>query len=213
MNAHNAVPFFQKLTPQPMFIAFEGLDGSGSSTQVRLLSERLERTGHKTLVTKEPTGTNPIGRLIREVLQHRFETSPEGLQLLFAADRAEHLRVDILPALKEGKIVLTDRYLFSTIAFGSYGVTDMDWLKQLNRLYPLPDITFLFKLDPELCIQRIQGRGTTFELFEKAEKLKVIWKNYEKISHDFPNFHLIDAAKSIAEISDTIWGAVEKRVG
>jgi dTMP kinase len=195
-----------------MFIAFEGLDGSGSSTQVRLLSERLERAGHKTLVTKEPTGTNPIGRLIREVLQHRFETSAEGLQLLFAADRAEHLRVDILPALKEGKIVLTDRYLFSTIAFGSYGVTDMDWLKQLNRLYPLPDITFLFKLDPELCIQRIQGRGTTFELFEKVEKLKVIWKNYEKISHDYPHFHLIDATKGIAEIADMIWGIVEKKL-
>jgi dTMP kinase len=195
-----------------MFIAFEGLDGSGSSTQARLLVERLERKGRPALVTKEPTGSNPVGRLIREALQHRFEVSPEGLQLLFSADRAEHLRTEILPALKEGMIVVTDRYLFSTIAFGSYGVPDMEWLKQLNRLFPLPDLTFLFKLDPEECIRRIQGRGTEFELFEKAEKLKVIWKNYDVLRHDYPHFHLIDASKGIGEISDEIWKVVESKL-
>ena len=195
-----------------MFIAFEGLDGSGSSTQAKLLTERLERSGCPALLTKEPTGTNPVGKLIREALQHRFEVSPEGLQLLFCADRAEHLRVDILPALQEGKTVITDRYLFSTIAFGSYGVNDIEWLKQLNRLFPLPDLTFLFKLDPETCIQRIQGRGTEFELFEKAEKLKVIWGNYEKLQHQYPNFHLIDASKGISEIADEIWEIVSKKI-
>lgn len=196
-----------------MFIAFEGLDGSGSSTQAKLLVERLGRVGHPALLTKEPTGTNPVGKLIREALQHRFEISPEGLQLLFCADRAEHLRTEILPALKEGKTVVTDRYLFSTIAFGSYGVSDMDWLKQLNRLFPLPDLIFLFKLDPATCIERIQGRGNEFELFEKAEKLKVIWQNYEKLQSQYPNFNLIDASKSIPEIADEIWGIVEKRLG
>lgn len=195
-----------------MFIAFEALDGSGSSTQAKLLVERLERTGHPALLTKEPTKTNPVGRLIREALQHRFEVSPEGLQLLFSADRAEHLRVDILPALKEGKIVVTDRYFFSTIAFGSYGVSDLEWLKQLNRLFPLPDLTFLFKLAPEECIRRIEGRGTEFELFEKVEKLKVIWNNYETLAKQYPNFYLIDASRDIPTIADEIWRIVSKKL-
>jgi len=195
-----------------MFIAFEGLDGSGSSTQARLLAERLELTGHPALATKEPTATNPIGRMIRDVLQHKWEASPEALQLLFSADRAEHLKNDIWPALREGKIVISDRYLFSTIAFGSLAVPDIEWLKQLNRLYPPPDITFLFKLDPAECIKRIEHRGKPIELFEKEEKLRNIWKTYESLSIDYPHVHLIDASKSIAEITDEIWGIVEKKL-
>jgi dTMP kinase len=196
-----------------MFIAFEGLDGSGSTTQARLLAERLQRTGRAVLVTKEPTSSNPVGLLIREALQHRWEVSPEALQLLFCADRAEHLRTEVLPALKDWQIVITDRYLFSTIAFGSWGVTDMEWLKQLNRLFPLPDLTLLLKLDPEECIKRIESRGTEFELFEKAEKLKAIWQNYEKIQGDYPNIHIIDAARNLHEIEDEIWEIVSKRLG
>ncbi len=195
-----------------MFIAFEGLDGSGSSTQAKLLVERLERTGHPAFVTKEPTASNPIGRMIRDVLQHKWQASPEALQLLFSADRAEHLKDEILPALNKGQIVISDRYLFSTIAFGSLAVPDVEWLKQLNRLYPLPDLTFLFKLDPAECIKRIESRGQPIELFEKEEKLKSIWKTYEAISATYSNFHLIDASRSIAEIADTIWGIVEKKL-
>jgi dTMP kinase len=195
-----------------MFIAFEGLDGSGSSTQAKLLVERLERTGHPAFVTKEPTASNPIGRMIRDVLQHKWEASPEAFQLLFSADRAQHLKDEILPALSKGQIVVSDRYLFSTIAFGSLAVPDIEWLKQLNRLYPMPDMTFLFKLDPAECMRRIESRGQPTELFEKEEKLKNIWKTYEKIAHDYPNFHLIDASRSIAEITDTIWEIVEKKL-
>ncbi len=194
-----------------MFIAFEGLDGSGSSTQTRMLVERLERTNHPALLTAEPT-SHPTGRMIRDILQHKFEVAPETLQLLYTADRAEHLRLDILPAQKEGKTVVTSRYLFSTIAFGSYGVPDIEWLKQLNRLYPLPDLTFLFKLDPEECMRRIQVRGEALELFEKAEKLRAIWKTYEILAQQYPNFHVIDASKSIDEIADMIWGIVEKKL-
>jgi len=196
-----------------MFIAFEGLDGSGSSTQARLLAEKLEASGHPALVTKEPTASNPIGRMIRDVLQHKWQASPEALQLLFSADRAEHLKDEIQPALKKGQIVISDRYLFSTIAFGSLAVPDVEWLKQLNRLYPLPDMTFLFKLDPAECMKRIHSRGQPTELFEKEEKLRKIWKTYEAISKGYPNVHLIDASQSIEVIREEIWGIVEKRVG
>jgi len=199
-----------------MFIAFEGLDGSGSSTQALLLADRLRAEGHAARVTKEPTSTNPIGRMIRDVLQHKWESSPEALQLLFSADRAEHLRLEINPALENGEVVITDRYLFSTIAFGSLSVHDVNWLKQLNRLYPLPDLTFVFKLKPEECIRRIEKRQLAFggktELFEEQEKLSKIWKTYEIIIKDYPSMHLIDASKSVEEIAGEIWKIVEKNL-
>lgn len=195
-----------------MFIAFEGLDGSGSSTQSRLLTERLEANGHAALLTKEPTGKSPIGKLIREVLQHKWECSPEGLQLLFCADRAEHLKTEIEPAIKNGQIVVTDRYFFSTIAYGALAVNDVDWLKNLNEKFRVPDITFLFKLDPKICIERIKGRGSDFELFEHHEKLQVIWQNYEKIASSYENIHIIDAEKNIDEISEEIWSFVREMI-
>ncbi len=195
-----------------MFIAFEGLDGSGSSTQSRLLSEKLEANGHAVLLAKEPTKDTPIGKMIREVLQHKWECSPEGLQLLFSADRAEHLKNEIEPALKSGQIVITDRYFFSTIAYGALAVDDTKWLKDLSKHFRIPDITFLFQLDPKTCIERIQGRGSDFELFEHDEKLTEIWKTYAKIAEEYPNFHIIDASKSIEEISEEIWKVVSGKL-
>ena len=193
-----------------MFIAFEGLDGSGSSTQSRLLAERLEKNGHAVFLTKEPTKDTPTGKMIREILQHRWEVAPETLQLLFSADRAEHLRTQIEPALKNKQVAITDRYLFSTLAYGALDIP-MGWLKTLNKNFRIPDVTFLFKLDPKECIKRIAGRGSDFELFEHHEKLVKIWGNYEKVAQDFPNFHIIDATKSIEEISEEIWGIVQQK--
>lgn len=190
-----------------MFIAFEGLDGSGSSTQSRLLAERLQRGGRPCLLTKEPTSDSPVGKLIREILQHKWSASPEGLQLLFSADRAEHLKNTIEPGLQNGQVVITDRYLFSTLAYGGMDV-DMDWLKTLNKNFRLPDITFLFKLSPEDCIQRIAGRGSDFELFERTDKLAKIWANYEAITEEFPHIEIINATKSIEEIAEEIWEIV-----
>ncbi len=194
-----------------MFIAFEGLDGSGSSTQSHLLAERLEKNGHAVFLTKEPTGDSPIGKMIREILQHKWEADPHTLQLLFTADRAEHLRTQIEPALKNNQTVITDRYLFSTLAYGAMDVR-MSWLKELNKFFRIPDITFLFKLDPAECIKRIAGRGSDFELFERHEKLAKVWENYEKVSADFPNFHTIDATKSIEEISEEIWMIITGKI-
>jgi len=194
-----------------MFIAFEGLDGSGSSTQSRILAERLEKTGHPTLLTKEPTKDTPIGKIIREILQHRWDVTPETLQLLFSADRAEHLKTKIKPAIKNGQIVITDRYLFSTLAYGAMDLS-MGWLKSLNKYFPIPDIVFLFKLDPKECIKRIAGRGSDYELFEQAEKLTKIWENYEKIAGEYENFHMIDATKKIEEISEEIWRIIAEKL-
>jgi dTMP kinase len=195
-----------------MFIAFEGLDGSGSSTQSRMLATKLEAHGHPVLQTKEPTNNTHIGKLIREILQHKWECSSVGLQLLFSADRAEHLKNEIEPALKNGRIVITDRYFFSTIAYGSLAVDDWFWLKSLGRHFRVPDITFLFKLDPAICIERIAGRGSNFELFEEHEKLEKIWLGYERLAREYQNIKIIDATKSIEDIAEEIWGEINSKL-
>ncbi len=194
-----------------MFIAFEGLDGSGSTTQSRLLSERLEKIGRATLVTKEPTDQSPIGRMIRDILQHKWTASAEGLQLLFTADRAEHLNNVIQPALNNDQIVITDRYLLSTLAYGGLAV-EMEWLAELNKNFIQPDLTFLFKLSPDECIKRIAGRGSEFELFEKKEKLEKIWENYERAAKEIPNLHMVDASGTTEEVAEVVWGIVKKNL-
>lgn len=194
-----------------MFIAFEGLDGSGSSTHSKLLTEKLEKKGYATLHTKEPTSDTHIGKMIREILQHKWEVSPETLQLLFSADRSEHLWSKIEPALQNGQIAITDRYFFSTIAYGAMDV-DYDWLKEMSKHFRVPDITFLAKVEPEECIKRIVGRGSEFELFEKKEKLEKIWKNYERVMEEYPNFYLLDTTKPMEDVEDEIWKVVYEKL-
>lgn len=194
-----------------MFIAFEGLDGSGSSSQAKLLAERLEKAGKKVLVTKEPTTDTSTGLRIREVLQHREIMSPRELQQLFTEDRAEHLKNVIEPALKDGFAVITDRYLFSTLAYGALEV-EWAWLKELNRSFRLPDVTFLLKLDPVECLHRIAARGTAAEFFEREEKLAKVWENYERVAAEFPNIHVIESDRPIEEVGEEIWRIASEKI-
>ena len=194
-----------------MFIAFEGLDGAGTTTHSKNLAKRLEEEGHSVLLTNEPTGQEPVGTLIRDVLQHKYEVSPESLQLLFSADRADHLKNKILPALEEGKIVITDRYFFSTLAYGGLSV-DLDWLKDVSKKFPIPDLTILCECDTNTCLNRIGRRDETPELFEKKEKLDKIAKNYHDLSKEYPNFYLLDSSRSIPVCDDEIWGVVSEKL-
>jgi len=186
------------------FIVFEGLDGSGSSTQVELLVKNLNKLGHKSFVTKEPTN-NIVGGLLRGLLTKEWQTTSEGFQLLFAADRAHHLKREILPAVAEGKIVASDRYLFSTIA---YGAIDMpkEWLISLNSRFPIPDITFLIKVSPEVCLERIgKAARAGFEFFEEKEKLEKTWKTYEELASDPKNkIRIIDGERTVEVIEKEI---------
>jgi dTMP kinase len=192
-----------------LFIAFEGLDGSGSSTQADLLVKGLNSQGYFAFQTKEPTN-NLIGGLIRGALTKDWKASPECLQLLFAADRAHHLNREVIPALEKGKIMVTDRYFFSTVAFGSIDL-DQDWLLALNQEFILPDITFLIKVRPKECIRRISGSRNEFELFEQEQKLEKVWYTYAKIQRkkEF-NICLIDGERPIVEIQDRIITEVAK---
>ena len=124
------------------FIAFEGLDGSGSSTQINLLASWLEQKGHKVLAVKQPSA-NIIGGLIRGQLTHDWATSPECLQLLFAADRAHQMEKDIIPALAKGGLVLADRHFYTSVAFGQADGLAESWLFEINSQVPAADLVIL----------------------------------------------------------------------
>ncbi len=194
------------------FIVFEGLDGSGQSTQSGLLKDFLIENGYNVVLTKEPTLDSEAGRKIRKVLDKELEISSKGLQELFAQDRREHLEKIIIPALKRGSIVISDRYFFSTFAFGASAGVDLEWLIKINNQFLYPNITFLLKVSPEICVDRIIKRGTKTTLFEKVEKLKNVWQTYKILPERFDNIYVIDGEKSIKGVFEQVEEVISRRL-
>ena len=181
------------------FIVIEGLDGSGHSTQVSLLKDHLSA-----ILTKEPTKDSLAGKKIKKILEKEEVISPFELQKLFTADRKEHLENVIIPALEKGNIIISDRYSFSSFAYGSSDGLDLDQLIEMNQDFLLPDITIILKVAPELCLERIEQRGTPVTLFEKVEKLEKVWSGYKEFPNKFDHVYLVDGEKSIEEVFNEI---------
>ena len=186
------------------FIVIEGLDGSGQSTQAGLLRDFLIKEGYQVVLTKEPTLDSQAGRKIREILDKKTQVSPGQLQRLFVEDRKEHLRKVIVPALKEGKIVISDRYFFSSFDYGSVTGLDLDWLITINDDFLLPDLIFILKVSPEVCLERIKKRNRERTLFEEKEKLAKVWQIYKILPGRFKNVYMIEGEKSIQDVFSQI---------
>src|SRR5215469_1053706 len=164
------------------FIAFEGLDGSGKSTQAKLLAKNLEERGLKTYLTSEPTDSS-IGRLIRDIFQHKQEADHRTIAALFAADRLDHLlnkTNGVLKKMEEGYTVITDRYYFSSYAYHGTHM-DMNWVIEANSLSAdllRPDLTIYIDMSPEESMKRLdKGRSST-ELYETTENLRQVKEKY-----------------------------------
>lgn len=165
-----------------LFIAFEGIDGSGKSTQVQFLSEKLKQAGHKIYTTCEPTD-GPIGSLIRNIFKHRIEADHKTIAGLFVADRLDHLQNKINGILKkmdEGFTVITDRYYFSSYAYHSAHMP-MDWVIGANRLSAellRPDLNIFIDITPEISMERLNNGRSSLELYETIENLKLVREKY-----------------------------------
>ena len=164
------------------FIAFEGIDGSGKSTQIQLLSNTLRKMGIFCYTTMEPTDS-PIGSLIHQIMTGRIKTDNKVIAGLFVADRLDHLLNDVngvLAKINEGTTVITDRYYFSSYAYHSIDMP-MQWVIQANsqsKSILQPDINIFIDVDPDVAIERIAKNRFHQELFEKKARLIEVRKNY-----------------------------------
>lgn len=192
---------------QGKFIAFEGLDGSGQTTQANLLKNYLIKQGFEVVLTKEPTKDNEAGKLINKTLRQGKNLSLEMLEALqnsFARDRNWHQKNKIEPALKKAKIVITDRSQFSSFAFGAASGVDLEYLIRINEKFIEPDLIILLKTSPKTSIKRIKKRGEKETLFEKEKQLEKVWAVYEKLAKRFKNITVVDGEKPIEEIHKKI---------
>lgn len=178
---------------QPSFIVLDGPDGSGTTKQCQLLVENLQREGFNVLATTEPTNGH-IGRWIRTLLRQKNPIDPAALQLLFCADRAEHQK-EIHRALHEGKTIVCDRYMTSTLAYGEALGLDIIWLEEINKQFIKPDLLF-FTLPPlSVCKERVAKRIQKDSL-EDDDLQNKVYRTYEKLAKADRSIHLIDTSKS-----------------
>jgi len=192
------------------FIAVEGLDGCGSTTQTIKINDYCKKNKKSCALTHEPTN-NVIGGIIKGYINGDLKmTSHISLQLLFAADRANHLDREIIPNLKNGKNVITDRYFLSSLAYGALNINDSKWLFNINDQFLLPDLTILIKTSAKTCVKRIKENRLGVELFENEEKLQKVWENYEKLSKQYPNIKIVDGEKSEDEVFEEIRREIDK---
>ena len=144
--------------PIPQFIVFEGPDGSGTTFHAKRFAERLREDGRDVLLTCEPS-EGPIGGTIRSALNTTPLPPPDSLQLLFTADRADHLAREIIPALNAGTTVVCDRFILSTIIYGSSQGLSKEWLETLNRQFREPDLTIVTLPPYSVCRERLERRA------------------------------------------------------
>jgi dTMP kinase len=200
----------------PRFIVLEGIDGSGTTTQTAQLAENLRLRGHRVRTTFEPSAGR-IGTQIRTLLAVRSDhVAPAVLALLFAADRLDHNRRVIQPALRAGEIVISDRYLMSSLAY--QGLTQpVEWLQQINANARLPDLTVLLRVSPIVGLRRVaerrSGDGGNEEIFDVPETQKKLAQSYETLAarSDLGLIQVVDGAKKISDVASALLRACTQR--
>ena len=190
------------------FIVFEGVDGGGKSTQIKMLAEYFKDRGFDVELHMEPTqGT--IGSLIWSYMRSKNRSfNPETEALLFAADRIEHGKA-IEKALGEGKVVISDRYLHSSLAYQGAAGVDVEWMKCLNREALKPDLVLLLDIDPGSSLERVSDRDKT--VFEELMYLRKVRAEYLRYA-DAGELTVIDAGQPIEAVHADIKKQVEKLI-
>jgi dTMP kinase len=202
------------------FIVLEGIDGSGTTTQLQCLAQRLRADGNTVVTTSEPT-PGPVGLLLRQALEGKLRTDVHGsapfdwatLALLFAADRANHAQSLIVPTLAQGNLLLCDRYDLSSRIYQSVTADDPEaalaWLCTINERVPRPDLTLVLDIKPELAEGRRSKRGTPPELFEQNQLQRKLAQAYYEAEKYVPNDRLkhVRGELSISEVTDSLYAA------
>jgi dTMP kinase len=189
-------------------IAFEGIDGTGKSTQISMLAGVLRQRGYEVVLTCEPT-SGPYGQKIRELYKSRDSVSPAAELELFLADRREHIADLIAPSLAAARIILTDRYFLSTVAYQGAGGLEPAMIMQKNAFAPPPDLAIIIDLPPAQAVQRIQhGRGEALNAFEHEDYLGRVADVFRQLK--MPYIRRVDGSLSVQEVQRQIMAAVEE---
>ena len=204
-----------------LFITLEGLEGSGKTTQQKYIVDELRDKGFDVLLTREP-GATRLGKRIRKLLldPEWSEMTPRAEILLFAADRAQHVEEVVKPALEDGKIVISDRYFDSNLAYQGYGRgLDIEIVKKINLWavdYLKPDLTFFLDLPVEVGLARARAQ-TVDKLGDRLEREELkfyqqIRDGYLKLAEESERFRVIDANRSIKEVKVDILQVIEEMI-
>jgi dTMP kinase len=198
------------------FFVFEGLDGSGTTTQLNAVSTALHNTGNSCFTTQEPT-RGPIGSLLREYLSGRYQSTESTLAYLFSADRNEHIYGSdgIIAHLALGEIVISDRYFFSSMAYQQ--IKDKTELTFLLNQFPLPEALIYFDIDPEIAYKRICSSRVDFEIYEILALQKKIAKRYEALLSLYETsemaIYTIDASLPEKDVTEQITACINRHIG
>jgi len=202
-----------------MFIALEGIDGTGTTTQARLLVRRLRSLGVPSALTREPS-KGAVGRLIDRMISigkgkgeaKHGKNFYSTIALLFAADRLDHIKSEIEPAQKAGKCVVSDRYLMSSLAYQPVKLSE-EWVREINSQSPMADLTILLDASPNVCLERISKRTGREQIFERKSYLRAVRSNYLRQAREYItegyNVVILDGSKEIAVVKELIWQHVE----
>jgi len=190
-----------------VLINLEGIDGCGKSTQSKFLMEKFEENNEKTIILKEPTN-GKYGKKLWEMLSGKREATTEQILDLFVMDRKEHVNDKINPALKKGKIVLMDRYYYSTMAYQAAAGIDVNRIRKDNEFAPKPDIVLIFDLPVDLAMKRVIGHSVA-DVFEKEEHLEKVREAYLNLKDD-PLVRIIDSTRTPEEIFEEVWELVSE---
>ncbi len=210
MSAHSTQP--------GRFIVLEGLDGAGTTTQAKILAERLTGAGRTVYLAHQPS-EGPVGQLVRQILAGRTATpqadgklavvDERTMALLFAADRLDHLASQIEPRLARGEDVLLDRYILSSLAYQGLSVSH-DFIAQLNRYARKPDLTIFLYVPSAVAFERVKSRGSRLERYETPAQLDAIEREYSRQVGTLASVVSVDGTRGIQEVAEACYAALQQ---
>lgn len=205
-----------------MYLCVEGIDGSGKTTQVEELAKYFEKKGKEVVRTREPRKEGIIGDIVQKVLTGQVKMPSVALQYLFSTDRVLHSEEVIVPALKSGKVVISDRCFWSAIV---YGILDREGWNDPNTAdflfiahsvlsmyhqFIVPDFTFALNVSLETAISRISKKNDRIEIYEDKDKLRRLIKGYDWLSRKFPKeITVVDGEGSVERVTKAIVGRIK----
>ncbi|MGD9131117.1 MAG: dTMP kinase [Candidatus Bathyarchaeota archaeon] len=183
-----------------IFVCIEGLDGSGKTTHAYRLVQNLQKRGFNAVYTTEP-GRGELGKFIRaSVLQGKKRVPRVVEAVLFAVDRVEHLEKDVKPALMAGKVVVSDRCVYSSLAYQGAAGLDLKWIEEINRFALPPDLALYIDVPPEVVVKRIRRKKSVMERLETQRRVKEVYMKFV----DNGNLISIDGDRKKSEVEQNI---------